>query len=387
MAKIIEILSAERKENKLSWQILIDGQPETVTVTVSDNVSRYLTADRADALVMGMMVFAIRVGYDFRSALPLSEGLWYNITRQFIESVTSHPDTHRPHIDAPLISDPTGGHIVACGMSCGVDSLYSVATHMGLPAKEANLTHLTFFDVGSHDTGRDDGSSERLKQGRLEAAKRFADTVGLPLIEVSSNLPEIMGRYSGGYSHEENHTFMAIFSVLALAKGVSRYYYSSGYSYAEFDTRYEPTGHYDASHYDLLTLMCASYGDIRFYSTGANTSRLAKIRLLADYAPAYDALNVCVNQVRNDNVCFKCRRTMLELDAIGALDKFASVFDLDYYREHRREYLADMYVKALRGDVFMKELLPYFHKELTPAFKLRALMGKARSVVRNRLLM
>lgn len=42
---------------------------------------------------------------------------------------------------------------------------------------------------------------------------------------------------------------------------------------------------------------------------------------------------------KNCGKCFKCKRTLVCLDALGKLDEFADVFDIGYYREHRSDYL------------------------------------------------
>lgn len=51
-------------------------------------------------------------------------------------------------------------------------------------------------------------------------------------------------------------------------------------------------------------------------------------------------LNVCVSDTGvNCGHCEKCRRTLLILDGLGALEKFSKVFDVDAYRCNKWKYL------------------------------------------------
>lgn len=368
--------------NNVIWPIVIDGNREEIQTKVSDNVVPYLTLDRIDSIVTGLLIYAIRNGYDFKSDLPISDELMYGLTYHLIPAISTK--AHKPTITAPIISTfNLAGNIVATGISCGVDSLYTIATHTQLPNLKDNITHLAFFDAGSHHS---DKGPSITKDGRRKLAKKFASDNNFEFIEVSSTLPDFIDRHTnGGYSHLEHHTFMMLHCVLSIAKGMRRYYYSAGLTYGDFNCSYEPTGNFDAASYDLLTLMAASYGSIRFYSSGGEVSRLEKLRLLANYPPAHKSLNVCVTTVKNDNICFKCARTLLELDALDRLDDFNEVFDIEYYRQHRINYLEDAYIGALKGDPYLLELLPEFKQQMNIGFKIKAILKKAISVIKNRI--
>lgn len=368
--------------NKVIWPIQIDGKRDEIIITVSDNVAQYLTVDRIDAIVSGLLIFAARNGYDFKSELPITDELMYGLTHHLIPAISSK--VHTLVIDAPVTEVfESEGEIVATGISCGVDSLYTVATHTHLPNSKDNITHLAFFDAGSHHS---DKGPSLTKEGRRELAKKFAADNGFKYFEVTSSVPEFIARHnSQGYSHVENHTFTMLQCVFSIAKGIRCYYYSAGLTYNGFKCTLSPDYILDAANYDLLTLMAASFGPIRFFSAGGEVRRFDKLELLTDYEPAHNSLNVCIEAIENDNTCFKCVRTLLELDALGALDRFNSVFDINYYRQHRTWYLEQAYIGALKGDLFMKELLPYFKKDLSLWFKLHALAKKTVSVIKNRL--
>lgn len=383
MRKLMYIKKCELIDGKITWFLTIDDVEETVSISLSDNVASFATPERCDAIVMGLLIFAIRNKYDIKSDVPLTASLSYNLEHHLIDAICGN-EIDRPTIIAPLEKDVEKiDSMVLTGVSCGVDSIYTVATNLKTCDPAHDLTHLAFFNVGSHYTG--DDRSKSLFEGRRAKCLAFSNAVGLPMIEIGSDLPQFIARHSKGYSHEENHTFMSVFCLLTIQKGFRYYYYSSGMSYRDFNCKYIPHGHYDSSRYDLLTLTMSSYGKHRFYSSGGNISRLNKTLFISTFPAAQEYLNVCVNTVENDNTCFKCRRTLLSLDASGNLDKFGKVFDLDYYYKNRKGYIESMYVSALRGDKLMAEILPYFKKELTISLKFRALAKKARSSLKNRI--
>ena len=142
----------------------------------------------------------------------------------------------------------------------------------------------------------------------------------------------------------------------------------------------------DAAHYDMLTLNSASIPGLDFISTGGSLDRITKTKTIADYDPAYKYLNVCVTAVENDSTCFKCVRTMLTLDALGKLDKFSAVFDVQYYMNHRKRYIEKMYVDGKFGhDESLLLLFPLFKSELTIGVKISAIIHKVQNAVRCRI--
>lgn len=385
--KVINVLEVSKNSNSVSISLEIDGNAETVTTTFSENVAQYITTDRVDAVVMGLILFAEKHGYDFKSAIPISESLYYNLTNHFIGAVASTSKLHRPQINCPVVSDvDVAGDIVAAGISCGVDSLYTIYTHTNAVPAGHKLNHLVFLNVGSHHSGKDEKRSQKLFGGRRDLCRRFSNAAKLPLIEMTSDLYAIIDKYGNGYSHIEEHTYMSVFCMLLIQRGLKIYYYSSGLPYTEFNCRYVPDSAFDAAQYDLLTLQCASVGNTKFVSAGGNIHRIEKLKIICDYSLAHKYLNVCVTDVNNCGKCFKCARTMLGLDAIGKLHLFKEAFDVDVYMSNRLHYLEQLYIGSIRKDKYTVELLPYFKSSLTLTFKVKAIFGKMVQVFRNRII-
>ena len=67
---------------------------------------------------------------------------------------------------------------------------------------------------------------------------------------------------------------------------------------------------------------------------------------------------------------------MLGIDALGKLDEYSEVFDIEYYRKNKEWYL----LQLLKYKAFNKhdyiELYPYFKKEINMMVKLKAMPYK-----------
>ncbi len=388
--KTIQINGILVKKNVLKCSICINGNNETITVDVTEKLQSYLTTDRIDFVVVGLLCFAINHGYDFESHLPITEDLYYNLNTQLIDILAINPGGHRTRINAPVISAiQERGEIVATGISCGVDCFYTIATHSGRNVPKANrITDLCFFDVGSHETGKSDGSSRALYEGRLSLCKHFAEENNYGFLSINNDIYKVIDKYAaGGYSHLENHTFMALACIYAVQKGFSKYYYSAGYSYAEFHcSKNKKDNQLDSAYYDLLTLTACSVTGLQFSSIGASLDRLEKTKVVADYKPAFNYLNVCVNTVKNDSKCFKCVRTMLTLNVLGKLENFNNVFDVEYFKSHLSDSLGQLYIEAVwYHDDYMIPLYQLYAKELTIALKIKAVTKKFFGAIYRRL--
>ena len=65
--------------------------------------------------------------------------------------------------------------------------------------------------------------------------------------------------------------------------------------------------------------------------------RSEKTANIAGWDIAQKHLNVCIvpeNGAHNCSCCSKCMRTLMPLEAMGKLDEFSEVFDLDVYRKN-----------------------------------------------------
>lgn len=180
-------------DQQVTIQLNIDGVDEVIYARLSQNIVPYATLDRIDSVVMGLILFAIKNGYDFDSAIPITDELYYNLTTHLIEAIASTENLHRPEIRAPKISAcDKKAHIVSTGVSCGVDSLYTICFHKTNIPPSHQLTHLSFFNVGSHHTGQREEKSRRLFEERRKHIKSYCEKSAFELIEIESNLYTIL---------------------------------------------------------------------------------------------------------------------------------------------------------------------------------------------------
>lgn len=357
---------------RLSAILESGGQEYTLWYEVEERFGDYLCADLGDPWVVAIFKEAFVSGQDIVSEAPLSAELVRGVQEVFIPAiVAANPDLKRITIKADLIESPRfGAKGVGCGLSCGVDSLYTLLSHRDV------MTHLVVNNY--QQTKIEDLASH----GQI-----VADEVGLPLIVGDTNYHG--GSLPGTVFHEHS-THANLFAAYCLRKGLSRYYLSTGYSIN--DTAYAPYRHMDMAHYDILFALTFSSDSLKVIPDGM-VGRLDKVRMLATEPLAQHHLDVCwrgrgKTALNGTFDCPKCMRTVLELMAVGqdALDRFGDVFDLGYVRTHREEYLAELIRDYLHGTASAVEVWP-LRKRLGFTIKdwLLALLIVARKLLKKAL--
>lgn len=343
---------------RLQTTFRIDQKEENVWIQVGKKYQDYLCYERCDAFVVGVLNYAMRHGHDIECEAPIGEYLYYQISVCLIESLCrSSRGLYRTRIRAdidPSVLETAGA--VGTGISCGVDSFHVLAMQSDSPFKKHNITHLAFNNVGSHGQGKE---ARKLYIERKQLAEKFCKENGFELVESDSNLMDVIPQ-----NHLLSHTYSSCFAILALQKLYSIYYYaSSGYPFQDFSL--QDNEKYDCAYYELLSLDVFSTPKLKIYSEGGALSRFDKIKRVVEYVPSYKYLNVCIKEGQNCGRCEKCTRTLLAFDALGKLDLYREVFDIDYYRLHRREYLIKLYGQKWCGNTVYRELYPYFKKRIT----------------------
>ena len=356
--------------------VIIDSVSKEVWFKVDKKYEEYLCYERGDAFVIAGLNFAMRNHHDIVSEAPLSEDLYYNIDKYLLDAIAQYnKDFYRPQITADVSSEslPCAG-AVGTGISCGVDSMHALASQTAMKFRKHNITHLTFNNVGSHGEGE---KAENLYRVRLERPRRFAEEYGFEFVASNSNLQDVIKQ-----SHFKTHTYSSMFAVYCLQKLYSVYYYaSSGYKYHEFRL-YDIPGSSCGS-YEMLSLPLLSTHNLRVYSEGEGMSRMTKLKSVVKYAPSYKYLNVCLDEGDNCGKCEKCVRTLLGIDALGALDKYSKMFDIVYYREHKSWYLVQMLKRISDGKHDYFEMYPYFKNEVTLYMRMQVIPYKIVSFFRR----
>jgi hypothetical protein len=303
---------------------------------VQNEFESYLCDTRIDAFLIGLLPYALMNNHDITSKGMISEKLYYQIQNILIPILSTYISKHN---NVNIFGDLNNDRLknmgaVGTGFSAGVDSFHTLCNTINLKAESYNLTHLTFFNVGSH--GNKGGSDARdLYKKRMVEAKLFSEKHGLKFVSVDSNISEIISM-----SFVQTHTFRSLSAVLALQNLFSVYYYSSGFPIEQFSIKLDST-----AYYDLLNVHCLSNENLSFYSTGMVESRLEKVEQISKYEPSYSVLNVCQRYAKNCSNCEKCKRTMLELYSINKLQSYKNVFDVNLFQKKLNEYVGFMLAK------------------------------------------
>lgn len=314
--------------------------------------ARYFVTERSDAFVLAFLEVAMEHGCDLEFSAALSEDLKYQLERYLIPVYAARFEMLReialrgPAAPGALPSVGATG----TGFSGGVDSFYTVLTHLrtGLPGKD--VTHLLLAVNGSALTGIDPELDEEWFCAQEARLRPLAEEMGLELVGVRSNLPLLNGykRFAVGGDH-----FVTAGFVHALGKLFGTYYWASAYSVDVFE--FNPVNCGYTEHFSLPLLNV--YGGVHFYFSGQETSRIGKLRAIADHPLAQRGLTVCGHPV-NCGRCEKCLRTMAELYAIGKLENFRAVFPVDDFRAHLSSRLAEeftgddpLYLPELRSEL------------------------------------
>lgn len=347
----IEAIRKQEHESqtRLVAFIKIDDSKKECWFDYPSEYGKYICTERVDAFVIALIPFAMRKGLDIKSSIPISEKLSYQLHNYYIPILSKYQETFKKiELTCPCASENLNTEgAVGTGISCGIDSFYSVLKHIGIKEKDYELTHLVTMNVGSF--GYQGGDfSYRWFQEEAKKARKVSEELDLPLIEINSNLMEI---------YQENHGFSGSFrmagAILGLQKLFSKYYISAGFDIKDFDITSE-----ENDDYDLFNLLVGSNESTTFYSTGLEATRFERTKFITQYPVTYDKLTVCMCGNDNCGKCEKCMRTLGALYALNSLDKYRESFDINRFKKHefmnlaRIRYYGIGYMRPLYKEIY-----------------------------------
>ena len=313
--------------------------------------AEYLSTERSNAFVIAMLWYAMITGSDIRSEAPMSRKLYDGLTQTLIPTLMQD----QIRLDGSVTGEPiecAGG--VLTGMSCGVDSLYTLHCYDRPDAPGGKrLTHLAYYDCNyllpfldpPYDINAIYREKEQAFSHIIDHAKVIANHHDLPLIVMRSNLDEDF--YRGGRIYGSMYRFLAC--TLALEPLYGTYISSSsghGSNMVEASLTV-PTQHYEG----LLCDCCQT--ETLHYVTSDDASRPEKLEALADDEEVQKYVAVCYDagpHGENCGRCYACMKTMIPLDIIGKLDKFGESFDLEKYYSEREDVYRDLILFSQRPE-------------------------------------
>lgn len=327
-----------RLNAKISMMNFPWGSDEKVLwIEAEKEYGKYFTTDRADAFLLGFIHYALRYGAEIVSDSPISVRLYEQIVNQFVPwYLSSFRVTKEKHFPKPIkITAPTieeleeKGTAVGAGVSCGVDSMHVFAT-------KSDITHGLVWNMFPNNYRV---SQERRDKAWIDLKSRsqaFMNEIGKPLITLDTNydtalFPEMWSDYQ--------FTWANLFAIRSLQKLLGKYYFASGNPIWTVQMDIHPWRCCCSYEPILLPLLSASGTLIQL--VGEELYRREKIKIIADYPPACKHLFVCRGHEKGNctSRCEKCIETLLQMESVGVVDKFAAAFDLDEFYRNHDEYL------------------------------------------------
>lgn len=324
---------------RLVADITMEAKTQKLWFEVPTEYREYLCTERSDAFLIGILPLAMRFYEDITLDAPVTEELLYNIEKELIPSLAySSKNLYESKVYAKtensFINEKAWG--VGTGNSMGVDSFHAIEMSVNSKYESFRLTHLCHYNVGAFNDTYSTAGEDQVRDQCMKHAKEVAEEYHLPMIIADSNYEEVVD-----FNHLFVNTYANLFAVYCLQKLWKTYYLASS-EFGHLRFQLEDNDMYDSAHYDLLTVNCLSTRGLRIYSEGGERSRLEKIREIVDSRVAQKHLHVCVREAYNCGTCHKCMRTQVVLDALGKLDNFKDVFDLEKYEQNRVAFMKDI---------------------------------------------
>ena len=330
------MLRKQYNQSILSCDFFTNEGKNTLWFSFEHIQSKYISTEVSDGLLIALLPLAMQLNEDIYVDHTVSTKLLYQINEYLIPALhMAYPEVwHKVSVRAKKTTSKVHNKkgINATGLSCGVDSFATIVQHLNSDASH-HIDAFTFFNVGSHGSYGGEDARNIFKQ-RIDLVSPYANEVHKPLIIIDSNINELLNIH-----HQKTHTLRGAACILLLQKYIRNYYYAATLRFDFFQLN-----DFDMGYYDTLILPMVSTESTTFYSSVSPYTRVERTKIISDYEPTYRHLNVCVahnktQSTYNCSKCKKCLRTLLTLELLGKLENYASVFDIDTYRQHREKFI------------------------------------------------
>lgn len=339
-------LSNLRKESKNGWTYLrcdfdvtemeSPFKENSMWIAVEDKNEDMLSQKVYDPFVLVPVILGMYYGQDVYIDGNISARLHHNVTHYLMsifDNFSDHTKKIRFTVNGFDTVEESEHSLVGTGISCGIDSLLTIYDNFIKEEKENfRINSLFFVNCGTHGGYND--TARRLWLDRAALNREAADELGLPMYLIDSNFH--------AFTHtigEQKIGYLAIYScALGMQKYVRRYLAASNFSYEEVAEFFKNSRDFDIAEYSE-TYMPHLIATERFELVidGCQYNRGEKMERIADWDIAQKYLNVCVtpiNHGHNCSNCNKCMWTLIPLEAMGKLDAFKNVFDINVYKEN-----------------------------------------------------
>ena len=314
-------------------------QEKTMWVAVEEKNADMLADNVYDPFVLVPVILGMYYKQDVHIEGNISPRLYHNMQHYLMNIFDRFSDRTSPikfTVNGfDTVKSPSGGGtLIGTGISCGVDSLVTIYdNYINETDPNFRINSLFFVNCGTHGDFENEETQKRY-MNRVALNRTGAEELGLPMYLVNSNLHAFSHKFG-----ENQVGYLAIYScILSLQKYIKRYYTSSNYSYDEIAKYTNLSKDYDIAEYSesfmphLVSTEC-----FELVIDGCQYTRPEKTERISDWKFAQKHLNVCVpclDDGRNCSNCNKCMWTLIPLEAMGKLENFKEVFDLETYRKN-----------------------------------------------------
>lgn len=336
----------------------------------------FLNEHICDGYLVAAMAFGMYYGQDVKICGRVSMRLYTNIMDYVQQILINHdPGLHKINIIVDgFLSDedfPDNEKKIGAPCSFGVDALSTLYDRwLNENDKGKKVNCLFSFNCGINGA-YEDVHTKKLWRDRDRMWKRGSCELGIPIVSFDTNIHQ--------YLHNKMYVYAAAcylsryFCILNLQGGNKKYYLPSEFSYQDtMDSvriAYKPMkrGMKDIGlgFEEPLMIPLLSTEHLELVLDGAQYQRTQKTERISDWEFAHKYLNVCQpgRQLEGDfskncSICLKCNYTMFCLDAMGKLDKFTAVFDVEKY--HKNKFTTVCELAQMKGeDVLVEDVLQY----------------------------
>ena len=312
-------------------------QEKTMWVAVEEKNADMLADNVYDPFVLVPVILGMYYKQDVHIDGNISPRLYHNM-QHYLMNIFDRFSDHTNPISFTVNGFDTvvrgGVKLVGTGISCGVDSLVTIYDNF-VNENDPNfkINSLFFVNCGTHGDYEDPASHKKYRD-RVALNKTAAEELGLPMYLVNSNFH--------AYTHkigEQKIGYLAIYScVLSLQKYIKRYYTSSNLCYDEIAEFSKLSRDFDIAEYaeSYMPHLIATE-NFELVIDGCQYTRAEKTERISEWRFAQKHINVCNNLnggAENCSYCNKCMWTLIPLEAIGKLENFKDVFNLNAYRKY-----------------------------------------------------
>ncbi|NLE36431.1 MAG: hypothetical protein GX621_00235 [Pirellulaceae bacterium] len=348
-------LITDGEELRIQAPVEYAGRQTRLWFSMNRRYLPYVTTEKCDGFLVGLLLLAMRLGEDIHLDAPVSAKLFYNLRNHYMRVLRILIPSLRSVAIVPTTFDTGDSYEcrdeVVTGFSAGVDSFCVLADHyFGSPPPGFKVTRLVFNNVGSHGE-YDPGPARILFNQRYDLLRGYPSELGLDFVKIDSNLLDLLQM-----EFVQTHLPRNVAAVMMLQKLFGRYLYASAHPYE--DCRVAESKNMATT--DPVSVHLLSTETLECMSTGCQYSRVEKTRKVAEIDGARRYLNVCTRAVargKNCSTCRKCRRTLLALEMLGEIEKFRDVFDLAAWKRARGRFIVSLL--GNHADDFRREIVEH----------------------------